>query len=48
MLYGSPAHRLEETLRATARVLEIDGTLFWYLTDRSPIFIRPWMYDYLI
>lgn len=25
MLYGSPAHRLEETLRLTSRALEIDG-----------------------
>jgi len=25
MLYGSPAHRLEETLRLTSRALEIEG-----------------------
>jgi uncharacterized membrane protein YjjP (DUF1212 family) len=28
MLYGSPSHRLEESLKATARSLEIDGTSF--------------------
>jgi len=29
MIYGSPSHRLEESLRATSRVLEIDAQFFY-------------------
>ena len=29
MLYGSPSHRLEESLRATSRVLEIEAQFFY-------------------
>jgi hypothetical protein len=31
MLYGSPSHRLEESLKATSRALEIDGMMTWRL-----------------
>lgn len=50
MLYGSPSHRLEESLKATARSLEIDGNKVpdFETADSSAILVCSWMYGDLL
>jgi hypothetical protein len=46
MLYGSPSHRLEESLRTTSIALEIEGQYTLILTNDSSISVRSRMYDH--